>query len=870
MRRTDLTTWTLLAVFVYSSQHAGAGFEEPAASSWLEADWSEENQQPEQVTRDKLSGCICRFKPFGYVVCYGGMKCSAFPRNLTLPAGIADLRLKTTAIGNVSRDDLRRFQSLKVLMIDANNHLDKIEPGTFQGMVTLRNLSISYNSDLKILHPDTFLGLTNLETLRLAKNGFQKILDASQALQTHHLPNLLRLSLSENSFPQIDEKSFAALTGTNVVELELILCQVQSIAPGSLNVFRKLTTLRLGDNLISEEELGFLLQELNNENISVRLLNLYNLGFRKDKKLSELLGIISNLNVSHLILSRNHLESISADLFPEMLNLEVLDLREVSAVVVEPGALSQDLFPNLKVLLLAGNKLSGILPGVILPQISFLDLSENSGGAHSPSYFDVSTTMASSSMLSLKSLDLSFNRISTITKTTFQHFDKLRVLGLKNATLFYVSRGSFLHLKNLQILNLESNPFKPFNQFNVPIFDGLVNLESLYLGYCEIVSFNNTSIFKNLSKLKYLNLQENELMRIEPQLVLPLVSLVGIDASENRIQPWTSQSFKNNPNLKIAILSSNRLSTITAAMMEDFVNLTRVDISHNAYFCDCWAFNQTMEWLLGRDLWANQTAIASPNHVCSAPEDRRDEPVATFLDSPEMCLRTPGKSIFTTPVYVFMAAVAALSICLGVFAYVYRWHIRYWIFLARMAFIRRHGWILKKNKVYPGDYKYDVFVSYSHEDRNFIVRLVAMLENQAPFLKLCVYERDFEIGTIISDTVMEKVAMSRRTLLVVSNSFAKSQWCMWELQLAESHRLFFRNSLKDGFKNDPLVMIKLGPIAETNMTPTLKFLLKSRIYLEWNHEPKKQVGFWEKLRATLTPEEKKCLASVPNKSLFEQ
>jgi hypothetical protein len=148
------------------------------------------------------------------------------------------------------------------------------------------------------------------------------------------------------------------------------------------------------------------------------------------------------------------------------------------------------------------------------------------------------------------------------------------------------------------------------------------------------------------------------------------------------------------------------------------------------------------------------------------------------------------------------------------------------------------------------DYQYDAFVSYSNEDRNFVVRLVAMLENYEPFLKLCVYERDFEIGSVISESVLQSVALSRRTLLVISDAFARSQWCRWELQLAENHRLFLRDENEGG---DSLIMIKLGEVTETHRTPTLKYLLRTRVYLEWDSEPSKQRQFWDKLRTALAP-----------------
>lgn len=112
----------------------------------------------------------------------------------------------------------------------------------------------------------------------------------------------------------------------------------------------------------------------------------------------------------------------------------------------------------------------------------------------------------------------------------------------------------------------------------------------------------------------------------------------------------------------------------------------------------------------------------------------------------------------------------------------------------------------------------------------------------------------FQVGSIISESVLESVAKSRKTLLVISDSYARSQWCRWETQIAEHHRLFFENEHGE-YVDDSLILIKLGPVCDSHLTPTLKYLLKTRIYLQWDADPKKQRAFWDKLRTTLSAPE---------------
>ena len=45
-------------------------------------------------------------------------------------------------------------------------------------------------------------------------------------------------------------------------------------------------------------------------------------------------------------------------------------------------------------------------------------------------------------------------------------------------------------------------------------------------------------------------------------------------------------------------------------------------------------------------------------------------------------------------------------------------------------------------------YLFDVFVSYSHEDHQWVTeQLIPELEHKNPKLKVCIHERDFKVGS---------------------------------------------------------------------------------------------------------------------------
>ena len=58
------------------------------------------------------------------------------------------------------------------------------------------------------------------------------------------------------------------------------------------------------------------------------------------------------------------------------------------------------------------------------------------------------------------------------------------------------------------------------------------------------------------------------------------------------------------------------------------------------------------------------------------------------------------------------------------------------------------------------------------------------LENQDTGLKFCVAQRDFLVGKTIIDNIMDTISKSRKTILLVDETFMESEWCQEELLLS--------------------------------------------------------------------------------------
>src|SRR6476660_1141400 len=82
----------------------------------------------------------------------------------------------------------------------------------------------------------------------------------------------------------------------------------------------------------------------------------------------------------------------------------------------------------------------------------------------------------------------------------------------------------------------------------------------------------------------------------------------------------------------------------------------------------------------------------------------------------------------------------------------------------------------------PGSppYNYDVFISYSHRDQEWVTTdLLSKLEQKG--LQVCIDYRDFEAGAPSVNEMRRAVTTSRKTLLVLTKNYLESAWTDFEV-----------------------------------------------------------------------------------------
>ena len=144
---------------------------------------------------------------------------------------------------------------------------------------------------------------------------------------------------------------------------------------------------------------------------------------------------------------------------------------------------------------------------------------------------------------------------------------------------------------------------------------------------------------------------------------------------------------------------------------------------------------------------------------------------------------------------------------------------------------------------HQGVFKYDAFVLYSsiEEDRQFVhFKVVSELEKEFGF-RLCIHHRDFRAGCAIVDSIEQAIRTSPKVLVIMSENFLHSDWCIEEVHMTSSidRKKFIVIMYKD-------VLLSGAPIP-----PVVQHLLTSRTCIEWAEAPSAQELFWKKLRRAL-------------------
>ncbi|XP_060579148.1 toll-like receptor 4 [Ruditapes philippinarum] len=306
--------------------------------------------------------------------------------------------------------------------------------------------------------------------------------------------------------------------------------------------------------------------------------------------------------------------------------------------------------------------------------------------------------------------------------------------------------------------------------------------------------------------------------------------LSRIDLRSNMISKLSSETFNDKKSLRYLNLRFNQLGHIDSTVLPiSLLNkLHHLDISKNPFVCDC-----NLEWFIA---WLQSTHKHGTilrytiDYICNLPKEKTRKRLSDVSFTYREC------HPWNTWLWVaIIASPCVIVICIIIIVvYRNRSNIKYYIYLMRK---RRNYQLIEGN-----DFVYDAFVGYESVDSAWVSRrLLPVLEEEIG-LKLCIHERDFQLGVFINDNIVTNMDKSRKVILVLTNAFARSGWCMFELKIAHSNQIE---------EETELVVILLEKIDGRNMNHALKCLFDSTTYIEWTEGLVGQDLFWEQLKTVL-------------------
>ncbi|KAK3090277.1 hypothetical protein FSP39_010587 [Pinctada imbricata] len=633
------------------------------------------------------------------------------------------------------------------------------------------------------------------------------------------------LDLSDNIFNSLNNITFQNISGLPIRDLSLSNCNISEIEEDSFTSLPLIETLDLSRNTFTSNSsiLKIGLASLNRSKIKTLNLSSQALG-SMSLRLDTFDGLSGTL-LETLILRDGYLEKIEEDIFSKLKYLTTLDvsnnnirdiklkgLRNLTTLVMNKNRLYKiprfckkrpiiNLVPNLKYLFLSNNHISDLRKparyGTCLPQLKKLYLTFNPIGViHAEQFLPLK---------SLEVLDLDF----------------MLVLGLSierhafsSSSLKMIRLGAFKHIVTDQQLNMFEN------------CSSLQKLEMTNIKLNKLSDKDMRKLFRPILNLTLLAIRYAFLSYV-PSIVSEMRNLERLSLYNNYISHWTPDTFQSLTKLIYINLKGNRITVVNETSFPKTIlsQIEKLILIYNPFSCTCDNY-----WFIN---WAKKNREKLLNNFpdtfkCYSPPNLNDRPMSWYNPN---YLECRGLQPYETAIVV-AGTILLVFLTAGLLYIRYRWHLRYYIYLLRS----------KKEKyqiLHSDEFKYDAFVAYTSDDRSWVIsNLMAVLEGQHNF-SLCLHERDFLPGKTIIDQISTTIKHSRKVILVLSNNFAKSQWCQYEILLAQ-HRF-----LEEG--GNSLILILLDEIKGKYMTNCLGMLLRTMTYITWTDNAEGKKLFWHKM-----------------------
>ncbi|NXI57701.1 TLR5 protein, partial [Chloroceryle aenea] len=706
-------------------------------------------------------------------------------------------------------DAFMGLRSLTVLRLFQNYLGDSIlEERYFQDLSSLEELDLSGNEITRLQPHPLFYNLMALKTLNLKFNKISSLCKSN--LTSFRGKHFSYFSVSSNNLYKTDEMAW-------------VKCP---------NPFRNITfnSLDLSENGWSTEKVQYFSAAIKGTQIGSLIFRSHIMGSgfgfnnRKNPDTDTFVGLArSDLHL--LDISVGYIFSLNSLVFQSLNNLELLNLFKNKINEIQRQAFFG--LGNLKTLNLSSNLLGELYDYTFdgLHSVTYIDLQQNHIGMIGEKAF--------SNLVSLKIIDLRDNAIKRL--PSFPHLNSVFLGDNKLMTVAGTAiAATYLELERNWLANLADL----YILFQVPDVE-YIFLKQNRFSYCV----KSDNVIEN-SRLIYMDLGENMLQLVwERDLCLDvfraLSKLQVLHLNNNYLSALPQEIFRGLTSLKRLNLASNLLSHLSPGLFpqsltnlnlsgnqlfspepEVFMTLNILDITHNKYVCDC-----ALKSLL---VWLNETNVtlagSQSDRYCVYPPAFEGVPLSSLTydgcseDELQQTLRLSVLIFTSITVLLFLMVVIIYIRCRGI-CFI-------WYKTITSKMIDSHPKAADKS-----EYRYDAYLCYSKSDFEWVQNsLLKHLDSQyfdKNRFTLCFEERDFLPGEEHINNIHHAIWNSRKTICIVTRQFLKDGWCVEAFNFAQSR---YFSDLKD-----VLIMVVVGSLSQYQLMkhkPIRNFLQRSR-YLRW-------------------------------------
>ena len=736
-----------------------------------------------------------------------------------------------------------------------NNTLEEIEQLAFEGLYNLQFLNLSNNSIpfmLQGLVPAIFKPLRNLRELEIQKNKITEspdleypdaILSDIKSLEMLKIDGIANATFGPG-FNNLTKLSNLTLSGLYTH------CQIHTLKKDVFRFLRSLKHLDISDcdlSVIEAEAFSPLYQ-----------LNFVDMSGNKDLGYSALPSVffgLSNTTAETLKYSNMFQRRLGTEL--KVSHLQHFNETKLKNVYIDDNALETcevevlNYFPKtIEYISAQSNRLIAghwLFYLKTLTNLEILDISYQYRSRkpdihwHQGLYFDKGRQIRSApgNCTNLSFIPEKLKKIYFVGSKQ-EYMLPCVILGPQSTQLeeirsagniFHSWQGPITGLNNLKILDLSRNYC---SNVSMGFFSGMQSLQELYINtnFIGLVLKKQGGIFKDLTKLRILDLSFNVISKLPTKVFEEQVHLERLDLSTNGLVVFKI-NMQHMTNLTHLNLAGNSLVTLPLSVrkyLEGRMNehAIEVDLSDNPIKCTC-DNRDFIYWLSDH----RDGFVGFEDYTFIDENGEKIQDFNQAIDDFNRCDRT---ILVISAVGCIIVLLTVILLCI---LYRYRWKLRYLYYMTKSKY---RGYKAIHGSDTPDDYRYDAFISYAAEELRFVKNeLVPELENERD-LVLSVHQRDFMAGNPIAENIVDAVTNSCKTVLIITNNFLKSDWCLYEFRMAQMES----NYSRDG--RDIFIIVMLENVPNNTLPLDLLRLIQSQTYIEYPVNTQDRELFWNQVK----------------------